>query len=70
MHGKGQGPEAGMGTIVLPRFTFGQSYLLPEPTFREQAPDRLVLLEDVIKVLVFIRCREQVWVRVSFACLP
>lgn len=61
---KRQGPEADVGAMTLPRFTLWQSNLPPEPTFREQAPDGLVLQEDVIEVLVFIHCREWMWGRV------
>ena len=45
---KGQGPEADMRVIILPLCGFWQSNGLPEPTFREHAPDRLVLQEEVI----------------------
>lgn len=54
---------------VLPQSIFGQSKFPPEPTFREQGPDRQVI-KDVFKVFLFIHCREQMGVGISFASLP
>lgn len=70
MRGRARDKRLACAVVFLPRFTFWQSKFPPEPTFREQGPDRQVLQKDVFKVLIFIRCREGVWSGVSFASLP
>lgn len=56
--------------MFLPQFTFWQSKRPPEPAFREQSPDRLVVQEEVFEVLVIISCREQTWAGIAVTSPP